>query len=192
MVEMSGYTTYSDRELVGFVREGDHAAFAEIYDRYNLALLNHAYKKLRSREEARDIVQEAFMAVWLKREVLDPQGNLSGYLYVSLRNLILNHFAHRQVREKYILSMQQFAAEWNVPADQLIRERQLAEAIGTEVEALPARMRQVFKLSRREQLDHKEIASRLRISEQTVASHITHALKILRTKLTMFIHLFFF
>ncbi|QEC54183.1 RNA polymerase sigma-70 factor [Anseongella ginsenosidimutans] len=184
----------SDAELAEFLRSGDPVAFAEVYDRYNTVLLAHAFRKLENREEARDIVQETFSLVWQRREHLDPGSNLSGYLFTTVRNLVLNCFAHRKVKDKYHLSMEQFAAAYGKSqeaADHLIREKQLADAIGREIEELPARMRNVFKLSRREHLDHKEIASRLRISEQTVSSHITHALKILRTRLSTLL-LFFF
>lgn len=195
MVRLCRYHTCSDAELAELLRSGDHGAFAALYDRYNLMLLAHARSKLGNREEARDIVQETFTIIWQRREQIDPDANLSGYLYTTVRNLVLNCFAHKQVKDKYHLSMEQFAAansENNQATDHLIREKQLDEAIRREIERLPSRMRHVFKLSRREHLDHKEIASRLRISEQTVSSHITHALKILRARLSTLLLIFYF
>jgi RNA polymerase sigma-70 factor (ECF subfamily) len=65
----------------------------------------------------------------------------------------------------------------------LVREKQLAAIIEREIAALPPKMREVFVLSRKEYLTHKEIAELLGISEQTVSKHVTNALKILRVKL---------
>lgn len=189
------YRTCSDAELAQLIRSGSRGAFSEIYQRYNLILLAHAYGKLGNREEARDIVQDVFSLLWQRREKIDPGGNISRYLYTTTRNLVLNCFARKKVKDKYHQSMERFAGEASSQvqsADHLIREKQLAEAIRREIAALPARMQHVFELSRREHLDHKEIASRLRISEQTVSSHITHALRILRTRLGIILLFFLF
>lgn len=180
---MADYRNHSDVQLVPLLKGGDQEAFTEIYDRYNLVLLQHAYNKLRNREEARDIVQETFTNLWEKRRNLEITQNLSGYLYTAVRNQILNHYAHQQVQEKYQQSMQQFALTYkSTPADERIREKQLEEAILCELEEMPAKMRTVFTLNRIHHLHHKEIAKQLDISERTVSSHITHALKILKTK----------
>lgn len=187
------YQGCSDGELIEFIQSDDPAAFVEIYKRYSLTLLKHAYNKLRNREDARDMVQEAFAGLWQKRKTLRSDNNLAGYLYITVRNLALNHFARSDVKEKYHASMQEFAKieSLHFSADQHIREKQLTEIIKAEIEALPSKMRLVFKLSREEHLNHKEIASKLKISERTVSSHITHALRILRAKLEFLLLLSF-
>jgi RNA polymerase sigma-70 factor (ECF subfamily) len=178
---MTNYNTCTDPQLLNLLRSGDGMAYTEIYDRYALVLLGHAYNKMRDREEAKDVVHEVFIALWAKRESLHID-YLAGYLFRSVRNLILNQIAHQAVQEKFILSMEKFAASNDIP-DHLVREKQLMAIIGREIAALPPKMREVFVLSRKEHLSHKEIADLLGISEQTVSKHITNALKILRVKL---------
>jgi RNA polymerase sigma-70 factor (family 1) len=183
---MTDYNAYSDIELTGQLKSGDRAAYTEIYDRYIFVLLNHAYNKTRSREEAKDIVHEVFITLWAKRETLQID-NLAGYLFRSVRNVFLNQVAHRAVQDKFILSMEKFAASNEIP-DYLVREKQLSAIIDREIAALPPKMREVFELSRKEHLTHKEIAEKLAISEQTVSKHVTNALKILRVKLGVFVY----
>ena len=179
---MSAYNSYSDTQLINLLRAGERGAFTEIYDRYIFVLLNHAYNKTRDRDDAKDVVHEVFATLWAKRELLQID-NLSGYLYTATRNLILNQIAHKGVADKYMVSMMKFAAGDETITDHLVREKQLATIIEQEIAALPPKMREVFELSRKEHLSHKEIAQRLDISEQTVSKHVTNALKILRVKL---------
>lgn len=61
--------------------------------------------------------------------------------------------------------------------------------IEKEIDALPPKMREVFKLSRQHHLSHSQIAAKLDISEQTVSKQITNALKILRTRLGITLYL---
>lgn len=183
------YNNLSDLQLASLLREGDRVAYTEIYDRYVFVLLNHAYNKLRNREAAKDLVQEVFAALWAKREDVCINSNLSGFLYTSIRNVILNQFAHQNVQTKYIASMLQFDKQEQATTDHMVREKQLRELIDEEIAALSPKMREVFELSRKDHLTHKEIAEKLDISEQTVSKHVTNALKILRIKLGIFVYL---
>ena len=191
---MSTLRHLSDNDLFDLFKSGDQIAYLEIYDRYTLILLNHAYNKTRSREEAKDVVQEVFTNLWAKREQINCHSNLSGYLYSSLRNNILNRIARQSLSEKYAASFTEFLkTEVNhVITDHLVREHELAALIEKEIAALPSKMRQVFELSRKQHLSHKEIADQLLISEQTVSKHITNPLKLWRVRLGFFVYLLVF
>jgi len=186
------YKSTSDVELISLLKSGDRLAYTEIYDRYKFVLHTHAYKWMRDREEAMDIIHELFTVLWQKRETIQFNSNLSGYLYVSLRNKIFNTISKRKFESQYIDSLQVFIDRGQCITDHRIRERQLYELIEKEISALPPKMREVFELSRKSNLSHKEIAERLGLSEQTVRKHIQHALRILKSKLGLIIFLFLF
>jgi RNA polymerase sigma-70 factor (family 1) len=183
---MTNYISLDDTQLSDLLKSGDRAAYTEIYDRYVLVLLGHAYNKARDREAAKDAVHEVFVTLWAKRSSLTID-NLPGYLFRSVRNVILNQVAHEAVRDRYISSMVTFAAGYET-TDHLVREKQLMAIIEKEIDALPPKMREVLRLSRNENLSHKEIAEKLDISEQTVSKQITNALKILRIKLGVLVY----
>lgn len=188
---MSKYNLLSDAVLSSLLKEGDREAFTEIYERYKYILHAHALNKIRDREEARDVIQEVFIYLWDKREVIYINNNLSGYLYKAVRNAILNKITHKQVQGKYLDSMKSFSIKDNIETDYRIRERQLTDFIEGEIARLPSKMREIFELSRKAHLSHHEIAEKLNISDQTVSKQVTNALKILRVKLGIFIYFLF-
>jgi len=180
---MSDYSKLSDEELATCFREGDRHAFAEIFERYNDLLYAHAYNKLRNREEARDIVQDVFVRFWNKHAQIELKINLSGYLYVMVRNSIFSLMSHKGVVNNYASSFNTFKCAGEAVTDHLVREKQLAAIIAAEIAALPPRMREVFELSRKENLTNKQIAERLGLSEFTVADQIKKALRVLRLRI---------
>jgi RNA polymerase sigma-70 factor (family 1) len=185
----SNYESTSDTELVDLLKSGNRLAYTEIYHRYKIVLHSHAYKWMRDREEAKDIIHELFTFLWDKRESIHFNSNLSGYLYVSLRNKIFNRVSRKKIESEYVSSLQSFIDQGNCITDHLVREKQLANLIEKEIAALPQKMREVFELSRKSNLSHKEIAEQLDLSDQTVRKHIQHALKILRTRLGLYMFL---
>jgi len=187
---MTNYSTLSDEELAHRLKSTDRAAFAEVYNRYKGLLYVHAYKRLKNEEEADDVVHDLFATLWSKRTELDLN-NLSAYLYIAVRNNIFKLIARQNVATDYIAAAQITIDQTNCITDHLVREKQLAEIIENEINALPERMREVFELSRKANLTHREIAQRLDLSEQTVKKHIHHALKILRVRLGFSVFLLF-
>ncbi|MGV3685233.1 MAG: RNA polymerase sigma factor [Daejeonella sp.] len=180
---MADYSKLCDSELQHLLIMGDTYAFTEIYNRYKGVLHQHALNMLKDRDEAKDVLQELFTNLWVNRESIHVQSNLSGYLYTGVRNRVLTMIAHRQVESKYISSLGDFINKGEFITDHRVRERQLAELIEKEIDALPGKMREVFRLSRISNLSHKEIAEELSISEQTVRTQVRNALRLLRVKL---------
>ncbi len=183
---MKAYSSLSDYELSGLLKSDDKAAFTEIYNRYKWVLFLHALKRIRDREQAKDIIQELFTTLWDKRHDLDLRSHLSGYLYTAVRNRIIKAFAHQQVKSDYVSSVTASFNDDNCITDHKVRQSNLAAIIENEINELPEKMREVFLLSRKHNLSHKEIALRLDIEEATVKRQISNALKILRVKLGLF------
>ena len=180
---MHAYQSFTDQTLLTLLKQGDKDAYTVIYDRYKNLLYNHAYKKLGDPEEVKDVLQELFTNLWNKRADIPVAVNLSGYLYAGIRNRVLNLLSHKEVENKYLSSIQRFTPQEDYSTDHTIREKELADLIQKEIDQLPPKMREVFLLSRKENLSHQEIAGQLSISEQTVAKQVTNAIRILRLRL---------
>lgn len=186
---MSNYNEHTDHELLGLLKRSDDKAFKQIYDRYSGPLFLFAIRKLKNEQDAKDVVQEIFVVLWKKHRELDLHSSLSSYLYKSVHNRALNIFVHRKYQTAYIRSFEDYLEKYAQDADELLMEKELTDIIDHEIRLLPEKMREVFLLSRKEQMSHREIAEQLGISEQTVKTQVKRALKILRLRLGLMIYL---
>ncbi|NII23446.1 RNA polymerase sigma-70 factor [Pseudoflavitalea sp. X16] len=179
------YEELSDMELVQLLKSNDEAAFNEIYKRFQGLLYVYACRITREENEAEDIVQEVFIYLWDKRTTLMLTDSLAGWLYQAVRYRFFDRLDRRKVRTDHQASLQDFLDQGAYCPDEYLRERELAQLIEKGIAALPAKMQEIFALSRKEQLSHKEIASRLHLSEKTVKNQVHNALRILKTRISM-------
>lgn len=169
-----------EENLGQLIKEGNDLAFDVAFKQYREILFKHAHSILRDMDETEDVVQEVYMDLWDKRELIPDGINISSYLYRMTRNKVLNKLKHDKVIGKYIdHAVYQHKIETQL-SDQWILEKELASIIEAEIKKLPERMQQIFLLSRKEGLSHKEIASLLQITEGTSKLQVSKALKILK------------
>lgn len=174
------YREQSDGQLLENIGKGDRKAFEQLFNRYWESLFAAAMHRLQSNQLAKDVLQELFIELWEKHETLNIRSNVSGYLFTALKHRVINKIKAEATREKYekmtirFYEINEFATEHQFSKDYL------QEKMEKEVEQLPDRCREVFELSRIEQLSHKEIGQQLNISPKTVENHIGRALKVLR------------
>ena len=177
------YEKMTDDDLLYRLKNDDHLAFTEIFNRYSQLLYAHAYNKLRVESDARDVLQDMFMKFWDKRGSLDQGNNLGGYLFIALRNTIFNLIKTRARTTAYADQFTKANADSGVYTDTLIREKQFSAMIEAEIANLPPRMRAVFELRRKENLSNKEVAARLGITESTSADQMKKAVRMLKTRI---------
>lgn len=177
------YRNLNDLQLAALLKSGDRGAFGEIYNRYWDVLYIHALRVLNDEDEAKDLVQELFAALWIKKPEISFKTNLSGYLYVAIRHKILNLIRQKKIREDFTAHLALYLETRGDSPVQRLLETELSAILDREIERLPEKMRAVFKLSRRQDLSHKEIASKLNISDKTVKKQISNAIRIIRYRL---------
>lgn len=187
---MAIYSKYSDQELIGLLKAEDTAAFEEMFLRYEPLLLNFVYKKIKDRDEAKDILQEIFIQVWNNRNRMVIV-SLASYLYTMALNKIRDRYKHQVMHESHIARLQILIDEVDGGADYQIREKDITILIEREIAALPPKMREVFQLRKDAFLSNKEISEKLGISEQTVETHMKRALKTLKERLGPVTYLLF-
>jgi len=180
---MAGYSTYTDQELVALLRQGEHAAFTEIYSRYSALLYVYAFKLTADTDTTKDITQELFISLWDNKEVLELKTSLSAYLYTAVRYKFLKQVAHQKVKAGYTGKfLHTFESGINSTED-YIEERDLIKTVERLVSVLPPKMARAFILSKLEFKTHEEIARELNISEKTVKNLLSEGVKQIRPKM---------
>jgi len=165
------------------LQNGSHKAFKAIYDLYYFPLHKYALTFLHDSELAQELVHEAFLIIWDRREMLNEDFNVKAYLYKSIHNQALNYIRHNKVVANYFAET---ILTNNHKTKISLPEPFVKKAISDAIDKLPKRLKQIFILSRIEGFKHKEISKKLAISEKTVEVHIRNARIILRKKLKSF------
>lgn len=163
---------------------GDEHAYELFFHQSFLRLCQFANKFLNNPEEAKEVVQETFISLWEKRDIIDPEESLLSYLFKIIQNKCVNKLRHKQVEDRYAEVFRLVYIEHGdiSPAESLFA-LELDESINRIVAGLPPQCRKVFELSRYDGLRYSEIATAMNISVKTVEAHISKALKILRDEL---------
>ena len=169
-----------ERSLVLRLINGDEDAFCELYAAYKNRLIFFAMRFLKSREYAEDIFQEAFIDVWQSRRFINPDSSFSTYLYTIVRNRVLNclrDWENEGKLREYILS---HAVDYTDNTKEEILVNDLHRLISRALQRLTPRQREIFTMSRENQMSHREIAEALGISVNTVQESISVSLHTLR------------
>lgn len=179
--------TISDIELVALIKQGDHTAFTEVYNRYWKFLYTSAYNATGEQQESMDLCQSIFIWIWENRQQLNIRSSLQAYLHTALKYKIANLIRNGRVHAARIAELLQTTVA--SPEIDPLEVKELKHFIDQLIAGLPDKCRQAFLLSREEQLSHREIAERLGISEKTVDDHISRALKRLKAPLNRLAYL---
>ncbi|MDD7885088.1 RNA polymerase sigma-70 factor [Flavivirga sp. 57AJ16] len=181
---MSVAQNHTDQQLIDRINANDEGAFNTLYDLYWESLFIYAHNLLKDRVLAEDILQDIFINIWTKRGDINVKTTLKGYLYTSVMYKVYDQFRkNKQSFKEELLDNFNQRIQTSNPESKLIYQ-ELLEHINRTVETFPDKIKEVFILSRQEQLTHKEIAEKLGISTKTVEAHITKALKLLKASIS--------
>ncbi|HOW39645.1 MAG TPA: RNA polymerase sigma-70 factor [Bacteroidales bacterium] len=182
---------YSDQQLVDKIRSGDIAAFETIFNKFYIYLCLLSEHLVRNQHDAEEIVSDVFMKVWNIREKFEITTSLKAYLIRAVYNASLNHIESNKFRKKLTQSISDSDYEilvWddNYPLGQLF-EKEILEVLDQGINSLPDGCRQIFLLSRNENMKYSDIAQKQGISVNTVKTQMKIALSRLRENLKVFL-----
>lgn len=173
---------YDDKELFLQVAAGNQGAFKQLTESYWNKLYTIAFTFLKSPESARDLVQDVFLKVWLKRHDLEGVDKPAAWLFILTRNEVIN-----MLKKKRLVTRDLFATG-DVPeegrgADSLTHTNELRKMIQQGLELLPPQQKLIFILSKEQELSHEEICRQLNLARSTVKNSLVKTLAFLRNYL---------
>ena len=163
-----------DAEIIRNLKNGDEGAIGMLYKLHWKALYISAYNILKDKEACEDIIQELFIRIWNGRNDLIITSSLKAYLAAATRYEVYRRLRENRRYEPIVDEIVN-ALSGHTNYDDL-EFKELQSQINSVVDTLSPKCRNVYILSRNEQLSHKEIAGKLNISTKTVRNHLTHAL----------------
>lgn len=168
----------SDAELLQCIKRDDAAAFKILYDRYWESLYVKACKRV-DKDEAKDMVQEVMTTLWRRRKevITKEDGSIGRYLHTAIKYRVISHYAFTagEIRNNSLFDTLESEVYVNT-----IETRELSELLEKAINSLPARMQQIFRMSREDDCSIADIARQLNLSEQTIKNQLTEALKRIR------------
>lgn len=173
----------NEEVIVSRLINKDKRAFELVFSEYYGIMVLYASRFMDTREEAEEVVQDVFVKFWEKCDTLSEDSSIKSYLYRSVHNSCLNAIKHERVKDgyrQYVVQMMESSYQNEVEEKD---PDELRNRIHSEIDKLPPRCAEIFKLSRFEGLKYQEIADHLDISIKTVEVQMGKALKVLRESL---------
>jgi RNA polymerase sigma-70 factor (ECF subfamily) len=186
-----------DAQVMLRVRDGDDAAFNYLVERYRRAMISFMFRMVHNAAIAEDLSQEVFLRVYRSRASYSADAKFTTWLYRIATNLAVNHARDNKherpevkasidaVDEETGLSIDVADSRLNVEQDILRRER--LQAIRKCVEALPERQRMAVMMHKYQEMDYRQIAEVLHLSESATKSLLFRAYETLRESLKDFV-----
>lgn len=183
-IQMSSrYKQYDDIQLSELVVQNDTHAFEEFYNRHWLKLYLFAKRRLDTKEEAEDVVQETFIKLFQKLPSVHAEQSLVPYLYESLRRTMIDLFRRGKRKEEVFASFREYYEKGVYETDNQVHYNELERLIEEEINTLPPQMRRIYVMSKKKFMTNLEIAEQLNITEDSVKKQLYRGIHKLRNRL---------
>ncbi|MFY0652003.1 MAG: RNA polymerase sigma-70 factor [Cyclobacteriaceae bacterium] len=163
----------------------DLTSFESLFRAYYSNMVIYAFKFLRKKEEAEDLVQEVFFSLWKKKDTIELKSSLESYLFGAVKRQCQNKLRHDKVVRKYANNFAISSNQSQDPYSTLVGE-EMESVIKNTLDELPDQSKKIFVMNRFESKKYKEIAKELSISVKTVEAHMSKVLKLFRMKLSQY------
>ena len=170
------------------IKEGDHAAFMEVYEALHVKVFRFFLKRIFLHDTAKDLTQQCFIRLWQFRHTLSYAHPLEKQIFIIARSLLINHIKKEATQRKMKVAHERSIPNGEQPAASVQFER--SNEINAAIEGLPPVRKRVIILKAFHGYTNKEIAAQLEISVKTVEDHVSKAFRHIRQVIALLI-LFF-
>jgi RNA polymerase sigma-70 factor (family 1) len=176
---------YTDKELFHLIAEGDEAAFRRLFHKYVPELRPLVLHITKTAAVTEDIIQEAFLRLWISRDKLDtiehPRSWLLRIVFYQSFTYLRRQAVHHKAMD--VMAHRQEAAEAAGSPEEALAYTHIVKQVGEAVQQLPPQARRIYLLSREKGLRIPEIARELALSPHTVKNSLVRSLQAIRKRL---------
>jgi len=179
---MPSLKTYMESDLWLSFINGDRESFSILYRQSYKKLYSYGLSLGMEDEKIRDIIQEIFMKLYSKPDLITDPSTLKSFLFVSVRNAFINHEKFRK-KHLYIVQLDNFDMQYSVD-DSVVEDEEERKIIKAKVESimkiLTPRQKEIIYLRFLHQMEYEEIASIMNLSEQSARNLTARAIDKMR------------
>ena len=171
-----------DTDLAHRIKYGEKDAYRELYERYAPKIYQFSLSYL-NKEDAEGLVQDVFLKIWEKREILDAAKNIKAYIFKIAVNTIYDFIRRKNIENAF----NEFAkvnsgSNSNTTWDTVIYD-EMKTTLDDLISKMPEQRRRVFLLSKKKGLSNDEIAKKMELSKRTVENQLYRAIIFLKEQL---------
>jgi RNA polymerase sigma-70 factor (ECF subfamily) len=166
----------SDEVLIARVKKGDCEAFNPLVERYKMPLYKVLYRMVHNRDDAEDLVEEAFIKAYRAISRFDLKRSFYAWICRIAVNNAINYIKKERRAQVQSIGMVEYklTAEKGNPV-RMTRQKILTERINTAIAKLPEEYRIILVLRVDEECSYEDISSMLKIPKGTVMSRLARA-----------------
>ena len=171
---------HNETELIAAAAGGNEKAFAALFYGYRDKVYSAAMRLTHSTFLSEEVVQDIFLKLWINREKLPEIQDFEDYVFIMTRNHVFSAMK-KMARQQQLVDDMQLKMPFSEDSTyNLIMDQEIEEILHQAVELLPAQQKQIYLLSKEQEMKRDEIAKMLRISSETVKTHLARALRHIR------------
>jgi RNA polymerase sigma-70 factor (ECF subfamily) len=187
-MKVNEVTPIADKLILEHLKNSNQGVFEMVFKYYYSGLVVYADQIVKDIPVSEDIVQLVFMKLWEARQSLEIR-SFGSYFIQCVKNSCIDHLRGLEVKNRYYSQTDYTAFEIQ---EDLWTRNELDQILEKAIDKLPPRCREIFLMSRIENMKIAEIADKLNLSGRTVETQISKALKMLRVELADYLTLLIF
>lgn len=171
-----GFPKILQEDFVRF-KSGDQIEFRKIFNIYYKLIYHYSLRFLKQHEDTEELVQEAFILLYLNREKIEDAAAVYPYLFTITKRLVISSFRKKIIESKFEVHLQNIWKEENYDTEESLASRELSYFLDRAIASLPEKQKEVYAMNKLEGLSYQEIADKIGISKNTVKNHLITASK---------------
>lgn len=176
------YDHIEEKEILSALHSGCQAAFRQIYTLYSGRIYLNIRKMVKSEQDAAELLQEVFIKVWDKRELVDPEQSFRSYLFQIAKHTVYNFIRKGNIEKQVQAYLSLHGTQLYTHVEEQLNEKQDEQWLSQTIEQLPPQRRLIYKLCKIEGKSYAEVSTLLRISTSTINDHIVKATKYIKER----------